>query len=170
MKRLFFALWPSDQTRKQIQTFNHALKLHNIKLIKADNLHITLIFLGNTNVKSELMLRQKVKDIKVQPFVLHFDQLEFWRKPKVLCLTTQQYDPQLSILVADLKSIVEQCGISIDESLYKPHITLARKARRLINIDVHPMEWQANSFCLLESCSTPEGVHYQVLQRWNFEK
>ena len=168
MKKLFFALWPNDETRKQITKFNQSIKSAGLKQVKPGNLHVTLVFLGNVDAESEVMIRERVEHIIVQPFVLHFDQLDFWRKPRILCLSTQQYDPQLLVLVNALKSMVEQCGIKTEERSYKPHITLARKAHELIEIDVLPIEWQARAFCLVQSSSTTNGVHYQVLQRWNF--
>ena len=169
MKKLFFALWPpSNKVRKKIEMVNQSIKEGGIKKVKPDNLHVTLVFLGNVDAKSEVMIRQSVEHIIVQPFVLHFDQLEYWRKPRILCLSTQQYDPHLLVLVNALKSIVEQCGVKIEERSYKPHITLARKAYKLIDIDVLPIEWQVHAFCLVQSSSTTNGVHYQVLQSWNF--
>ncbi len=44
MKRLFFALWPSVATRKAVDKFNQTLKVPGLKTVKADNLHVTLVF------------------------------------------------------------------------------------------------------------------------------
>lgn len=167
MKRLFFALWPSEQTRNHIDTFNQSFTLDGVRKVKVDNLHVTLLFLGNTDAKTELMLRYRAESISVQPFELHFDQLGFWQKSKILCLTTQQYDPQLGILVDALNHIAEQYAMHTDERQYKPHITLARKVQKQVDIKVQPIDWYADSFCLIESNSTSDGVRYQVLQRWN---
>jgi len=168
MKRLFFALWPSDKVRKQIDSFNCSIPSAHLKKVKSDNLHVTLVFLGNVDVESELMLRQSVSDIKAEPLELYFDQLAFWSKPRILCLLTQHYDKQLLMLFNELKRKVEKCGIKIEERPYKPHITLARKASKLIDAKSFSIEWPVQSFCLVESCSTADGVHYQVLQRWCF--
>lgn len=168
MKRIFFALWPSEQTREKIDNFNQSLRLGGLRKVKSANLHITLLFLGNTDAKTERLLRRMAENISVQPFELTFDQLDFWQKPKILCLTTQRYDAQLTALVKALNHIVEQCGMHTEVRPYKPHITLARKAQKLIDCEVQPIAWQVNSFCLIESCSTPNGVVYQMLQRWYF--
>jgi len=168
MKRLFFALWPSDKTRKQIDSFNCSISSTHLKKVKADNLHVTLVFLGNVDTESELMLRQSVSDIKVEPFDLHFNQLAFWSKQRILCLLTQHYDEQLLMLVNQLKRKVEQCGLKTEERPYKPHITVARKATRLTDTKAFSIEWSAQSYCLVESCSTEDGVRYQVIQRWVF--
>ena len=168
MKRLFFALWPTNEIRKQIDKFNQSIHSAGLKKVNADNLHITLVFLGNVDEKSENMIRKNVENISVKPFVLHFDRLDFWKKPRIICLSAQHDDSQLLTLVNALKNKVEQSDIETDKRIYKPHITLARKARKLIDIDILDIEWSAQSFCLVESCSRPDGVHYQVLQRWDF--
>lgn len=169
MKRLFFALWPNAETRKQISNFNHSINVDGLKKVKVDNLHVTLVFLGNVDAETEVLIRQAVDDIKLKPFVIPFDRLLFWQKPRVLCLSTEHYDSQLSILVNALTCRVEQFGINSDDRPYKPHVTLARKAHKLIDFDVLPIVWEADSFCLVESLSIPGDVHYQVLQRWGFE-
>lgn len=168
MKRLFFALWPDEKTRQLINTFNQSIQSQGLKKVKPDNLHVTLVFLGNVDDGAEALIRQGVGNIKVQPFVIRFDNLSYWKKPKILCVSTQHYDPQLFVLVDALNSIVGQCGIKIEKRRYQPHITLARKAGKLIDINVPPIEWQAEDFCLVQSSSTVNGVDYQVLQRWSF--
>ena len=168
VKRLFFALWPSDKSRKRIINFNYLIPSAHLKKVKVDNLHVTLVFLGNVDTESELMLRQSVNGIKVEPFKLHFDQLAYWSKPRILCLLSGHYDEQLFSLFSQLKRMVEQCGIKTEERPYKPHITVVRKASKLIDINPFSIEWPVQSFCLVESCSTEDGVRYQVLQRWPF--
>jgi len=168
MKRLFFALWPTNEIRKQIAQLNQSINSDVLKKVNANNIHITLVFLGNIDATSEAMIRKNVKNISVKSFVLHFNRLDFWKKPQILCLSTQHYDSQLSILVDTLKNRLEQIGIETEKRSYKPHITLARKARKLIDIDILDIEWPAQSFCLIESYSIPGGVYYQVLERWNF--
>ncbi len=167
MKRLFLALWPSDQSRKQIVQISQSIKSEDLTLTRADNLHVTLVFLGNIDEKSELLLRKQLDHISIQPLVLCFNQLEFWRKPKILCLTAQQYDQQLILLVDALKRTAESCGLETDSRPYKPHITLARKARKLIKVNVEPLQWRADSYSLVESLSTINGIHYKVLQKWH---
>ena len=114
------------------------------------------------------MLRQSVSDIQAEPFDLHFDQPAFWSKPRILCLLMQHCDEQLLMLFNELKHKVEQCGIKTEERPYKPHVTLARKVSKPIDAKAFSIEWPVQSFCLVESRSTVDGVNYQVIQRWNF--
>jgi len=169
VRRLFFALWPSDATRKSVGQFSQRIKARDLKIVKADNLHVTLVFLGNVDAQTERVIRQKASSIRAQAFILNFNQLAFWHKPRVLCLLSQLVDPQLLVLVGALMQIAEQSTIKIEDRPYRPHITLVRKAQVLVNANVPAIQWYAGSFCLVESCSTPEGVQYRVVQQWMLE-
>jgi len=169
MKRLFFALCPDNRARKQINGLNQSISSADLKKVNSANLHLTLVFLGQVDSQAEAKIKERANDINIQPFSLHFEQLDFWKKPRILCLTSQQYDPQLLILVNALKTIAQQCDIETEDRPYRPHITLARKASQNINRKIGGINWQAHSFCLLQSCSTPTGVNYQILQSWELK-
>ncbi len=167
MKRLFFALWPDHKMRTQLAKLNQTLSDKHLRKVKPENLHITLVFLGNVDAKAEAAITQDAGKIRIPRFSLSFQQVEFWKKPQLLCLTSRQYDPPLLKLVDDLKSLVAGAGIKTEKRPYRPHVSLARKARHAVEINVEPVIWQAQSFCLLESCSTENGVSYRVLQSWS---
>ncbi len=167
MKRLFLALWPDDETRKRIDKLNQAINLKGLKKVKCDNLHVTLVFLGNVDVETQVLISESAQNISAQSFILNFDHLDYWRKPRILCLTASQQEPKLLALVDALKNACGTCGIKTEERPYKPHITLARKAVSNADVEVGSIVWLAQSFCLAESYSTPDGVHYQILQSWN---
>jgi 2'-5' RNA ligase len=81
--------------------------------------------------------------ISAQQFMLNFNQLAFWHKPRILCLLSQTIEPQLLSLVDALTQVAEQCAIKVEDRPYQPHITLARKAQELINTNVLGIEWYA---------------------------
>ena len=134
------------------------------------NVHVTLVFLGNVDAASELLIKYSVTGISAKPFVLTFDRLSYWSKPKVLCLTCSHTPYELEILAAALNMEVASCGLQTDTRPYKPHITLARHVQYLPDINLEPLVWRAESFCLVESCSEPGGVNYKVRQQWPFRK
>jgi len=170
MKRLFLALWPNYAIRNQIDKIIQSINFAGLKKVKFNNLHVTLVFLGKVDADTELIIRQRMGNIHTQDFTIRFDQFAFWKKPKVLCLTAQQCDLQLFILVEAIKRELEQCGVVCEERPYKPHITLGRKVAEQLDIDISVIDWQAHSFCLVESLSSIGGVQYKVLQRWEFRK
>jgi 2'-5' RNA ligase len=168
--RLFFALWPDDQARLELVRLNQTIQAKGFTPVQSQNSHVTLLFLGNVDAGSELLIKHSVTDISAKPFVLTFDRLSYWSRPKVLCLTCTQSVDELDNLVSALTMEVAHCGIQTDTRSYQPHITLARHARYLPEINVEPIVWHAESFCLVESCSEPGGVYYKVREQWSFIK
>lgn len=168
--KLFFALWPDDETRQTLARLNQSIAAKESKWVQPHNLHVTLVFLGYVDADAELLIKQSVADITAQPFTLTFDSLSYWSKPKVLCLTCPQPAPGAVMLAAALESAVANCGIHTDTRPYTPHITLARHARHLPDVKIEPIIWRAEAFCLVESCSEPDGVNYKVIQQWPFIK
>jgi 2'-5' RNA ligase len=131
---------------------------------------VTLVFLGNVEAASELLIKHSVAGISAKPFILTFDRLSYWSRPKVLCLSCSQLVDEVELLVAALNGEVASCGLKTDTRPYQPHITLARHTRYLPDIKFEPIVWRAESFCLVESCSEPGGVSYKVRQQWPFIK
>ncbi len=168
--RLFFALWPDDKIRLKLVRLSQAIEAKGFSPVQPQNFHVTLVFIGNVDVASELLIKHSVTEISAKPLVLTFDQLSYWNKPKVLCLTCSHPPDELDILVTALNKEVTNCGLQTDTRPYKPHITLARHAQYLPDISFEPIVWHAESFCLVESCSEPDGVYYKVRQQWPFLK
>jgi 2'-5' RNA ligase len=165
--RLFFALWPDYKTRQELTRLSQSIEVKDFKQVQPHNFHVTLVFLGPINKDVESLLKQSVTDIAVQPFELTFNSLSYWSKPKILCLTCQQPIPETAmILVAALTKAAASCGLKTDTRPYTPHITLARHARYLPDTQLEPIIWGAEAFCLVESCSEPNGVCYKVIQQW----
>lgn len=171
MKRLFFALWPDQPTRQVVQAIAKQLQCTGFKLHKTSNLHVTLVFLGNVDDTSECLLRQQLDAITARPFSIQFDRLSYWRKPGIVCLTSEQaLELALLELVRDLEAIAKNCGLNTDTRPYQPHITLARKARFRPELEFEPVNWSADAFSLVESVSTVNGVEYRVLDTWPFNE
>ena len=166
--RLFFALWPDEATRQQLACWSQPLAAQGYRPVPAHNLHVTLVFLGRVDAATEILIRHSVAGIAAQPFVLTFDRLSYWPKPKVLCLSCTQIPDAVLKLSAALADDVAGYGLQIDTRAYQPHITLARHAQNLPDIDCEPLLWRAEAFSLVESCSEPDGVRYQVRQQWPF--
>lgn len=167
MKRLFFALWPDTQTRESLQRVNHLIRAQGLKAVRPDNYHVTLVFLGNVDDATALLLNQHIDDISVKAFELTFDQLSYWRRPRVLCLTCSRFGAEAVELAAALDEQARACGLPTDTRPYTPHLTMARHVRHTPpEINFEPVVWRAESFCLVESCSEPDGVVYRVLQQW----
>ncbi len=167
--RLFFALWPDDETRQALARLDRSIPTKEFKWVQPHNLHVTLVFLGQVDKDAELSIKQSVVGITAEPFSLTFDSLSYWSRPKILCLTCLQPLPEAAVLLASaLAATAANCGLQTDTRPYTPHITLARHARYLPNAKFEPIVWRAEAFCLVESCSEPDGIRYRVIQQWPF--
>lgn len=169
MKRLFFALWPDQATHQHCQQITQALRDHG-KPVAAMNLHVTLVFLGQVDAAKQTAISKAADNIQFEAMNLRFNRLSYWKKPAVVCLCAEQTDPAVQQLVDQLANAARQNGLMIDDRPFKPHVTLLRKARSQPQHLFESIQWQADGFCLVESCSTPSGVEYRVIQRWNIPK
>jgi len=166
MKRLFFALWPDAGSRTYIHYINQRVTLPGIRKLIPENLHITLVFLGNVDDQVAVAVQRRAAEIIAPPVSLQFDELDFWPKPKVLCLTCCKQPKAIYQLVNALTQIVSDYPVKLDPRPYRAHITLARKAKQRPDLKFDPVFIEADSFALVESESTEQGVKYQVLERW----
>ena len=168
MKRLFLALWPDQKVRGQLKQITGKLDSSKLKRVKSENIHTTLVFIGLVEDPMVSIIKQQVSGISVKPFTVVFDELQYWRKPKVLCLTSSCPPTQIMQLAEALTHSISNCGIELDKRAYRPHVTLARKADKKPALDFTPVTWRADSFCLVQSISKPEGICYQVVHSWPF--
>ena len=165
MKRLFFALWPDTDIRSEIDGLNQSIDQPGRKLVP-ENLHITLVFLGNVSDEIAEALQQQAAFISARPFSLTFDEIDYWRRPRVLCMTCQRQPKPLYQLVNALTRMVEAFPVKLDKRAFRAHITLIRKAKSRPRCDFEPIAIDADSFVLVQSVSTENGVRYDVLARW----
>ena len=167
MARLFFALWPDDETRTRIAEVAKIFESNEIKPVKISNLHITLEFLGEVSDQDRDQLIEKINKLQHQSFNLELTRVGWWRKPQILWIGTTHIPGELLQLVKSIKKCVRKQGLKIDKKEYKPHVTIARKIKQVVipNKALHLL-WQANSFVLVVSRSGENGVEYQVIQEW----
>ena len=166
MKRLFFALWPDHKTRLRCWEISRHLPKTGLRLVGPENLHITLVFVGAADSRIEASLIEAADSITPSKIAINFNQISYWRKPGILCLTGQALDLKLQTLVSSLTKICETQGIMVDQRPYVPHVTLARKAKAASTFEFEPFIWRAENFCLVQSNSGINGSEYQVIREW----
>lgn len=171
MASLFFALWPDEETRKKLGEVSRQFKDKNLRLVKNANLHITLAFLGEVSELDQAKLIEKANSIRSGKFSLILDSIGIWEKPGILWIAPEEIPEVLNDLVVQLQSIIKQQGLNIDERPYKPHVTIAKKAKQFIvpKEKIH-IPWSVKSFALVVSRSSGTGVEYHVLQEWRLQK
>jgi len=167
LARLFFALWPGATVRGGLAAVQQRLPPDLGRAVRADNLHLTLVFLGATPASRRQCIERAVSGVRTSGFELPLDRLGYWRKPEVLWMGGSAPAP-LAALVQVLQSIVLGCGGKADNRPFEAHLTLFRKVRRAPRPlpAVPPIRWQVESFVLVESLTDPAGAQYAVLREW----
>ncbi|MFC4309448.1 RNA 2',3'-cyclic phosphodiesterase [Steroidobacter flavus] len=167
-RRLFFALWPSDDFRAELEAATLSVaRASGGRLIPPRNFHVTLLFLGEIPSALFSAIQQAGAALAGSPaFQLEFDNVESWGR-KVLCLTTSTA-PAVAIELAEkLRVSLNNQLKHLDDRPYRPHITLARDLPRgLRPQQIQTLRQQVNDFALVESVRDAGGSHYSVLERW----
>ena len=166
-QRMFFALWPNDEVRKEIASVaKQAAQHHQGKLMRTNNLHLTLAFLGNVTDDQRQCVEAMADTISITPFSLCLDHIGVFPRPKVLWLGVKEKPDALMQLSASLGKCAYDCGIKLDEKAYNPHITLMRKVNHLHDMTIDSVSWSVDHFCLVQSVTHQEGVEYRVVKSW----
>ena len=163
--RVFFALWPDDATRAAIsRATRDAVRLSGGRPIAKERLHVTIAFLGELTAAG-LDVARGVPPIPVGPFELTFDAVGIWPESKILWLAPSTVPDALSQLEERLWTELVERGFRAEERVYRPHVTLARRARP-IEASVEPVVFSVADLALVESFPDGRNVHYEVLERW----
>ena len=86
MQRLFFALWPDHHLCNRIDTLAGELPGQGGQRHHPDDLHMTLVFLGSITSTQRACIERVGDEIQASPFSLHLDQIDYWVRPRILCL------------------------------------------------------------------------------------
>ena len=167
-RRLFFALWPSDEFRDQLVSATRtAARDSGGRVIPPENLHVTLLFLGQVpSARFEAVQRAGDASANAPAFELSFDRAEVWGRANLLCLTTSTTPPAASALEKKLHHSLRD-EVSGSEHEFRPHITLARDLpRRARPEPIQPLLMKVNDFVLVQSRPGPNGSQYSVAARW----
>jgi 2'-5' RNA ligase len=166
-QRLFFALWPTEEVRRALWQASGTLhQVWNGRRVKPDILHLTLVFLGDTETARVEELRSLAGEMDIRRFSLNLNRAACWRHNKVGFLSPEESPPELLRLVYGLEDKLETARFAFDERPYKPHLTLLRNTRCTTQVPLEPIRWDIEEFVLAASTNTDHGPSYQLLGRW----
>lgn len=166
-RRVFFALWPSERQREELRdTVKAAVSTVEGRAVDRSNWHVTLLFVGEFPEAKLAALHEAAEAVRVAPFRMRFDRLEFWARPRLACLTATAVAPELQALVDDLGAAVEPLGVEPERRTFRPHITVVRRARAFTAEPLaQPVTLEWSGFELVESVSGTRGVQYRPLKQ-----
>lgn len=126
--RLFLALLPDNKCRaaleKAARELQNKAKQGNITL--DENIHLTLIFIGETDRLEQV--KSCLEKCRGKPFPLAFEDIgRFKRGGGDIVWVGVKPDPALLALHSQLSENLVRAGFDLDNRPYRPHLTLGRR-------------------------------------------
>ncbi|MCY3853073.1 MAG: RNA 2',3'-cyclic phosphodiesterase [Gammaproteobacteria bacterium] len=167
-QRLFFALLPDGAVRKQLRQLQKDLDQAGGRPVPEENLHLTLVFLGNVEADKVDAVRAIAAGIEGEPFDLVLDTLGGFRQnnARILWVGPSELSSELEALYQSLRRQVRKIGRRVGKGTYHPHVTLIRKAdlRKKLPEDLEPdIQWTVRRCALVASELRPAGSRYKIL-------
>ena len=161
MRRLFFALWPNEETRAALaESSRPALRACGGRTVTPGRYHVTLAFLGDLP-RAQADLIPAALSVALAPFAVIFDHFGSFAgrgRPRVLWFGPSENPEGLATLATELRGELDRAGVDYDRRDFRPHVTLARKVTKLPELnDPQPVAWPVHDFVLVESKLTPDG-------------
>lgn len=166
--RLFFALWPDEATQACFDRAGQTLhRACGGKRTRRENIHLTLVFLGDVAAERVDVARAVAEHISVPAFDLNFDRLGWWRRNQIAWSAPSDAPRPVFDLVAALQSGLAAAGFKIEDRPYLPHLTLLRRAHcRDSHFDAEAILWPVREFVLVSSTLSENGSAYEIIGRW----
>jgi len=170
--RLFFALWPEPPMRRALEAASRAVvEAGDGRAVPVVSFHLTLAFLGAVAQSRIPALSAVATQFAAsfhrhgEPIAVTLDCIEHWRKPQILCATSSAEAIAAGALAEGLARALVAEGFAPDlANEFRPHVTLARKARHPIRaVGIRPVLWSLAEFALVQSRTQSQGAEYTVL-------
>jgi RNA 2',3'-cyclic 3'-phosphodiesterase len=181
--RLFIAIAIPEEIRAAVAAVLQEFRAvaPQAKWVRAENLHVTLKFLGETPAEKLGALQTALARVdSPQAVQLDFRGLGFFpneKRPRVIW-AGMEASANLQALVADVDQATHRLGFPLEERPFTPHLTLARfqppglppkllEASRARNTQSFGA-LTASHFHLVESKLKPTGAEYTTVQTFRF--
>ena len=170
-ERLFFAVWPDDATRAALAGIaRSALGRGDGRLVAAENLHLTLAFLGSVDEAFRACAERAAGGVSAPGFTLELVRAGCWPRARVLWSAPEETPDALSALAAALNGALRDCGFTPEARPFRAHVTIARKVRGNRRPIAHaPVRWRVDAFHLVASQTHPGGARYRRVHTFPLE-
>ena len=170
MLRVFFALWPDAGARDALATLSRAVvRQAGGRAPAAENLHLTLAFVGEVTVDRADALRVVglAATAGMPAFDLSLDGVGAFRGSGIAWAGASSVPPELAQLVSQLNDALTAQGFPTDPRPFHAHVTLARRCRRAAAaLPAAPITWTVDGMTLNASELAPGGSRYRELAAW----
>ena len=163
-ERLFLAIWPSPSVRRAITESVSKSVSPRARWVPAENLHITLVFLGPVGAIQKASVIEVAERLEVGAFNIQLRQYEYWRRARLLCLCPDETPIALQNLHHSLTESLVAAGFSAEKRNFTPHVTLARKGDPVPKGRLaQPLNWPADRLSLIASDTSGPVSRYREI-------
>ncbi|EGM76221.1 2''-5'' RNA ligase [Rheinheimera sp. A13L] len=168
--RCFLSLKFSPEQQRLLYAYQQPAFCQEAKWHPADNLHLTLVFLGQQALAAQQQLWLQSLELlhQLPTFELCFDELNQFSHAKVLYLGVSQPPETLMALQQQLQQLALPFLNAPVPEHFVPHVTLARKfqSAAVFPMPVQPLHLFCTEVALYHSISTKHGVSYQPVHTY----
>jgi len=103
----------------------------NLKWVKVDNIHLTVVFMGDIRTEDVQVIGEKIEDVCLgcEPFEISLKGMGVFpdtRRPRVLWLGLEMETERISSFRNSLQERLLAFGIKEEKRAFTPHLTLGR--------------------------------------------
>lgn len=163
-RRLFLALWPDAGTRTRLAEL---AREWSPQPVAAENLHMTLHFLGASSRAQEQCYANVISRIDFEPIEINIDCMGMWGRVGIRWLGCSAPPAELAALVGRLGQALAGCGYQPERRPFIPHVTISRTLKNSKDIEAEfpAVCWLAKDLVLAESVADNGAVRYLVRAR-----
>ena len=178
--RVFVALDISQKAKDEIRKIQYQLPEFSGKKTEAENLHLTLKFLGEVFNEDIGEVKKRLREIRFNKFETEINHLGFFDNQK-----SKSYKRELIVWLhlancEDLQGKVDKAlsGLFEGEKRFMSHLTIARVKNvknkkeflyKLEKIKINKIKFNINDFRLKKSVLTKKGSVYENLEIYPLE-
>jgi 2'-5' RNA ligase len=174
--KLFVSIPLPDFIKELLSSAQQTIKnyLPESRLSSADNLHITIQFIGFVDAKSMPALIILLNKIEMRQFHIFLEKLELKHQREhdlIWCTVKAQH---LEHLAQRMRELLIDFTQPVTRT-FNGHITIARFKQNhpdisleqcIKNYTFDEVFFTADRFCLMESKNSPAGISYQILSSY----
>ena len=175
--RMFIAIDIEDSDiLERIRDFQELLveTRSRLTLVRAENIHITLWFLGNISPGLADRICDELRSLRFRPFSIELSGVGAFpslSRPRVIWAGVRRGSEELKEIYEQLKKLLRGLGFRPDPKGFKPHVTIARVKRatpELVEVVGKNSEFFFGKFFaeeirLKRSVLTPRGPIYSTI-------
>lgn len=163
--RCFLAAWPNTATREALAALSAdiARRVEHRRVVRADDLHLTLAFIGELDDTNAIALSQNTNALRFTPFDWQLDTIGFFERAGVVWAGGETVTPLLE-LAEKLRNTLDRLNVRHDARALVPHVTLLRGAQSTAEELITPIVWRIDSVALYRSTGSRSHSIYQQVR------